>query len=124
MSIYATWLTIEHPDDWIKKLKAEGIRADVIGDDSEDRRLGSPWVYQGSHVLPSESDARGGWVEVAAIPDFITRDGRDDGEGPHDWLRLNVGESIDIRGCVILNRPQVEELRDTLTQWLEAEERA
>jgi hypothetical protein len=133
VSIYATWLSIEHPEQWMAALQAQGVNAGVIGDDSAERELGSPWVYQGSHVLPSADDRRGGSIDVAAIPDHITRDGRD--EGPHDWLRLSVdSEDSDTqhdgkpyvaggRAVVVLDRRQVEELRDTLSAWLDAEER-
>jgi hypothetical protein len=135
MSIYGTWLSIEHPDQWISDMEAHGIQAGVIGDDSDQRELGSPWVYQGSHVLPAVSDPRGGSVDVAAIPAFISRDGRDDGhEGTlKDWLRLSVdslGSYTEYEGkpyvpagrsVVVLDRMQVRVLRDTLTMWLERE---
>lgn len=124
MSIFATWLLIEHPDDWIASLESDGINAGVIGDDTDERQLGSPYVYQGSHILPALTDPRGGWVEVAAIPDHITRDGRDDGhEGAHDWLRLTVGETLEDQGTVLLDRVQVGALRDTLSEWLTTDER-
>ena len=132
MSIYATWLSIEHPDQWVAELQAQGINAGVIGDDSHQREIGSPWVYQGSHILPAQDDPRGGSIDVAAIPNHITRDGRDDGsEGLHDWLRLSVLEDAATErprqkghATVVLDRGQVELLRDTLTHWLDAEERA
>jgi hypothetical protein len=124
MSIYATWLKIEHPSDWMDKLNESGVNASMAGDFSEEEKLGSPYVYQGSHVLPATNDPRGGWVEIAAIPNHITRDGRDDGaEGKHDWLRVTVGETLDQQGRVLLDRAQVEALRNTLTEWLDAKER-
>jgi hypothetical protein len=122
MSVWGTWLTIEHPDDWIAALEAEGIRAGVIGDDSGERELGSPIIYQGSHVVPSDDDARGGSVGVAAINGWVTRDGRDDGpdeDGVWPYLRLSVDERDAEGGTVILDRAQVTELAATLNEWIE-----
>jgi hypothetical protein len=124
VSIYATWLTIQHPNDWLAEMQGRGIEAGLIGDASEECELGSPWVYQGSQILPAETDPRGGLVMVSGIPNHITRDGRDDGhEGLHDWLRLDVAErrtseSWQNSACVLLNRPQVEALSQTLSEWL------
>jgi hypothetical protein len=91
----------------------------------------APIVYEGSHVLPSDTDRRGGDLNFAVIPDFIERDGRED--GPHDWLRVGM-VSVDStliyegkpyqpggRAVVVLDRRQVEEMRDYLTSWLERE---
>lgn len=77
----------------------------------------APIGYRASHLLPSLSDPRGGALDVAAIPDFITRDGRDDAQegAPKDFLRLSVYAP---RDAVLLTRPQVEQVRDTLTAWL------
>lgn len=139
MSIYATWLTIEDERQWIASLEAAGVNAGVIRDGGptpED--LDAPIVYQGSHVLPSDSDRRGGSVYVCAIPDHITRDGHDD--VPEltlkDWLRLGVssedsdteyeGKPYEPGGdaTVVLTRSQAERLRDTLTAWLDRKETA
>lgn len=140
MSIYATWLVLdecEHEEDcgiWVESdpgcFEATG-RCDC-------GRPRSPLVYEGSHVLPSDDDRRGGHVLACAIPDHITRDGRDDApEGAlKDWLRLSVGNppSVEQRrgkpyvpggqAVVVLDRAHVTELRDTLTAWLEREETA
>jgi hypothetical protein len=73
-------------------------------------------VYQGSHVLPAESDERGGWVDIALIPSHITRDGRDDqpeDEAPWPYLRLGVNEQT-----VILTRRNVQEIHESLSWWL------
>lgn len=92
---------------------------------------GEPWVYEGSHILPQETDLRGGWLEVGCIPNHIEREGVPGGkEGERkDWLRIGCGESEMQQqprepGCatVILHRDQVRELRDTLSHWLEDEE--
>ncbi len=78
-----------------------------------------PLRYQGSHVLPSDDDPRGGCVEVAMIPGFIEREGRTlDGAGPDDtpcwpWIRLSVGE-----GTAVLTRTQVAEIHAYLGEWL------
>ena len=131
MSIWGTWLSIEHPDDWIADLNAQGIDAGVIGDDTDERELGSPIVYQGSHVLPEPTDARGGSVDVAAIsahvrywrenPDGDASDEPDD--PPEPYLRLGVHEKdhgavLGGDATVILTRPQVVALHATLTEWL------
>lgn len=128
MSIYATWLRLfagEHEEScavWVETPPGSGtFRFSKKPCDCGMPR--APIAYQGSHVLPSDDDPRGGTVDVAAIPDFITRDGRDDarGEGLKDWLRLSVYADGD---AVVLTRRHVRLLRDTLTEWLDAEERA
>ncbi len=119
MSIYGTWLSIEDERQWVAGLEAQGIRAGVIRDGDPDfDDLDAPIIYQGSHVLPADSDARGGSVQVAAIPAHITQGARgptsDDEDGPpHPWLRLDVNEAT-----VVLTRWQVARLRDTLDEWL------
>lgn len=73
----------------------------------------APITYRGSHILPSDDDPRGGILDTASIPPWITRDGRcvlgcdtttcctnsdlrspccEDGDGgPYwPWLRLAV----------------------------------
>ena len=140
MSIYATWLSIEDARETAAEMEAAGISYGVIGEDGpiddldelDPEELDAPIVYEGSHVLPSDNDRRGGSVEVAAIPHHITRDGRDDAsEGAlKDWLRLSVDSLDSIKtykdapyvsggsATVVLTRNQVERLRDTLTAWL------
>lgn len=79
----------------------------------------SPLLYQGSHVLPSKRDKRGGCLMLAAIPNHITRDGRDNGpqDGWYPWMRVSMFEANS--DSLILTRKQVEKLRDSLSQWLE-----
>jgi hypothetical protein len=81
----------------------------------------SPILYQGSHVLPSNRDRRGGHFHLAAIPGHISRTGRpplsEDFMPYHPWLRVSID------GCgddptVILDRKQVVALRDELNRWL------
>jgi hypothetical protein len=54
-----------------------------------------PIIYRKSHVIPSADDPRGGSIDTAHIPGFLTRDGYDDtgdGEDLPCWpyLRLAV----------------------------------
>jgi hypothetical protein len=140
MSIYGTWLSLgedEHEDGCAAWVEVEPGDEERSGQPCSCGTPRAPIVYEGSHVLPADTDPRGGSIDVAAIPDFITRDGRDDarGEGLKDWLRLSVrarpsrerhhGKPY-VRGgdaTVVLTRPLVSELRDTLTAWLERDER-
>ena len=76
----------------------------------------SPMEYQGSHVLPSNKNARDGTFDLGAIPSYITRNGRDD--APDDgnwwpWLRVSVNNET-----VVLTRKQVERIRLALIDWL------
>ena len=93
----------------------------------------APIVYQGSHVNPSEGDPRGGSVDFAAIPNHChpsVRGSLTDEGPPVEFARLSVHEDKSTYhggqpgyATVVLERAQVEKLRDTLTQWLESEER-
>lgn len=91
---------------------------------SDDDEAGPPWTYQGSHILPTEEDTRGGSVGLAFIPGHITRDGRDDqpdNSRPWPWLRL----SVDTRPedpAVILNPTQARHLAEQLTAWADQAE--
>lgn len=131
MSIYATWLSLgddEHEDGCAVYVE-DPPGSDCFEFSGRPCSCGTPRapiVYEGSHVLPSPGDRRGGYIDVAAIPNHIERDGRDDdGEGAlKDWLRLTVGNPPSAStgdACVVLDRPLVVELRDTLTAWLERE---
>lgn len=78
----------------------------------------APLVYQGSHIVPDGSDERGGSVHLALIPSHVTRDGRDDQPedgAPWPFLRFGVNEST-----VVLTRPHVEQIVESLSQWLDA----
>lgn len=138
MSIYATWLSLgetEHEDGCAVWVEVEPGCFEHSGKPCTCGLPRCPIVYEGSHVLPSDADRRGGGVDIASIPDFIERDGRDDaqGAGLKDWLRLSVSASPSttrdrgkpyVRGghvTVVLTRQQVQEVRDTLTSWLERE---
>ena len=83
-----------------------------------------PIRYRRSHVLPSPDDDRAGALDLACIPGFVTRDGRDDGPEDDDrvwpWLRLHVTEDDDEEGAtVVLDAHQVAQLHDELGIWLE-----
>ncbi|MFG2819213.1 hypothetical protein ACGFX4_07260 [Kitasatospora sp. NPDC048365] len=111
MSIFATWLLL-----------------------AEDGDAAAPRVYKGSHADPEDGDPRGGWVEVAAIPNHCHPAVRwqvapSDGL-PVEYLRLSVGQAAEPsssglpgQATVILDRAQVEDLHETLGAWLTAEER-
>lgn len=78
----------------------------------------APIKYQHSGVLPANSHERGGVFMLAAIPNHITGDGKDN--RPENgrwrpWLRVSM---FDAEDSIILTRKQVEKLRDTLNQWL------
>ena len=72
MSIWGSFFSIEDEREWIADLKAEGIEAGVIRDgDPLPEDLDAPYVYEGSHVLPSAGDRRGGSLDLAYIPAHV-----------------------------------------------------
>lgn len=78
---------------------------------------GPPYAYQRSHVLPHETDQRGGTVQLAGIPSHITRAGRDDqpeDDAPWPWLRLSVNQAD-----VVLDRGQVQGMYASMGAWLD-----
>lgn len=120
MSVYGTiWSADEdHADDCGAWVQHEYHRE--LGDGPCTCGLrNAPIVYQGSHILPSETDRRGGHVSLALIPGFITRDGRDDGpddeNGSWPWLRLSVGQDD-----AVLDEPLAASLHTALGEWLRA----
>lgn len=130
MSIYATWLSIsgdDHEEGCAIYREVERGVFELSGDACDCGLPRAPIIYKGSHVLPSNDDARGGSLDVAGIPEHVRRDGRSDApEGAlKDWVRLSVYEDRETpeRGVgvatVVLTREQVERLRGTLTAWLE-----
>ena len=123
MSIYASWPAPDddhHEEDcavWDEDPPGSGIM-EWTGEPCSCALPRAPIVYQGSHVLPSSTDERGGRVDIASIPGHITRDGRDDGpdeDVPWAFLRLGVNEET-----VVLDRAGVELVHRTLGVWLEA----
>ncbi|HWB38270.1 MAG TPA: hypothetical protein VHA75_19800 [Rugosimonospora sp.] len=149
MSIYATWLSIDDNDHTPECAVYERMPDGQAWDDGAAmvvagvyyRRTGKactcgnppPLIYQGSHVNPSDDGPRGGSVDVAAIPNHChpsVRGSLADEGPPVEFLRLSVaedpttyGETLPGYAEVVLDRAQVEEFRDTLTCWLDTEER-
>ena len=149
MGIYATWMSITDDNHeltcatWKKATAAEVKSASTRAVDGNGRSFvpsglpcdcpdKAPLIYQGSHVSPDETDARGGFVYVCAIPNHChpdSRMGSDEGK-PVEFLRLSVredratyGESMIGDATVVLERAQVKKLHETLTQWLKSDER-
>jgi hypothetical protein len=100
-------------------------------DDPDDK---GPYVYEGSHILPTPDSPRGGCLHCSHIPDHITRGTSGEpgyqGEGLKDYMRVGISEQqrpnlnqFPGSGDVLLDREQVLKLRDYLNWWLEAEER-
>lgn len=129
MSIYGS---LPAPNDdheegcakWVKDHKAfEGLITEhgSYGFDDTKRctcgRPDAPLVYQGSHVLPSETDQRGGHLDIASIPGFISRDRAEERDGDYDspwpYLRFGVNEQT-----VVLTERSVRLVADTLNEWL------
>jgi len=111
---------------------ASSLSIDAEWPDSDDDK--GPFVYEGSHVLPTPDSPRGGCLHCSHIPDHITRGtpGEEgyEGEGLKDYMRVGVSElqrpninQYPGSGDVVLDREQVTKLRDYLTWWLEAEHR-
>lgn len=148
MGIYATWLAIDNDEHetecarWVR-CKADDPAARMEAWDGrhfrEDREArctcdkNGPLVYQGSHVNPDAEDARGGYLLACAIPNHCHPSVRanmgDDGP-PVEFLRLSMGEDAATykglepgHATLVLERAQVERLRDTLTDWLDTRER-
>lgn len=97
MSIYGTFWAADdgdHTDTCAAWVRREGL-LEKSGTPCSCGQPGAPILYRGSHILPAESDQRGGYVGLAEIPSHITRDGRDDGpeDGVTPWpyVRVSVG---------------------------------
>ena len=93
-----------------------------------DEDFARPIRYRQSHVLPAPDGERAGSLDLALIPGWITRDGRDD--HPDDdqvwpYLRVHVTDTDDAEGAtVVLDRRQVAQLHDEMGGWLERARRA
>lgn len=84
----------------------------------------APVIYQGSHVQPREGDKRGGFLDLAYMPDYCAQP-----EGDVPFLRLFVGEAASTyqgmnpgQATIVLDQEQVVRLRDKLTRWLDERE--
>jgi hypothetical protein len=135
VSIFATLLSIEDERQWIAGLQSQGIDAGVIRDGGPDfDDLDAPIVYQGSHVLPEESDFRAGSLDLAAIPphvrfwrenpdaDVEDEPGYPDACEPFLRMSLEAHESTYGGGgdaTVLLTIRQATRLRDALDHWLD-----
>lgn len=125
MSIYASLAAPdgeEHTDDCARWDKSEDGCWEISDRPCDCGQPDAPLVYQGSHVLPSDDDERGGWVDIALIPGHVRvyRDNPDaDSAGEDDWppepfLRFGVnGETV------VLTRRNATEVAATLNDWLE-----
>jgi hypothetical protein len=121
MSIYAS---LEAPNDdehlegcaiWV--VVSEGVYE--YGDEPCDcGRPDAPLVYKGSHVVPTEQDERGGWVDLALIPGHIRHPDIevmwDPDMAPLPFLRFGVNEET-----VVLTRHNVEMIHKSLSIWLQ-----
>jgi hypothetical protein len=140
MSIYGSCIVLDcrHEDGcgkWVRD--DDGELWDI--DDTRPCTCGlpdAPFVYQGSHRLPAETDPKGGYLDLAVIPDHITRDGHPEGqEGQRkSFVRLSVmnppsdeiyrgrpyiegGHSV-----IVLHRRHIKRLHEFLGDWLVAED--
>ncbi|GAA0853382.1 hypothetical protein ACFQVD_26630 [Streptosporangium amethystogenes subsp. fukuiense] len=141
MSIYATWLSIDDESHIIgecaqyARATAEEARAAggyaVSGDRYwlRDRSVAcscgqqAPIIYEGSHINPSAEDPRGGAVLFCAIPNHCHPSvrGTDTDDGPSvNYGRLAVYQDDGESCTLVLDRKQIAQLRDTLTEWLDS----
>lgn len=131
MSIFGTTLALgdEH-DEHCAKWVPEPEMGDGFWCLAPDRECtcgqpDRPWVYLGSHVLPGPDAPRGGSLDLAMIPDHVSRPGIP--AGLHDHLRLTVTEDARTphpqtgEATILIDRAQATAVRDDLTRWLERE---
>lgn len=146
MSIFASALTIDaeyHANDctrWVETRRGEepegvtvayatGGKVAWLDETRPCSCAAGPIVYRGSHILPADTDLRGGSVDLAQIPGWIYREGQppidETGERHWPWLRLWVasGEGTDElkpgHAAVVLDRAHVQEIHTYLGEWLE-----
>jgi len=127
MSIYAS---LYAPEDWhaetcaywVETPPSSGCLEPGREEDCTCKKLHAPIVYKGSHVLPSMDDERGGSVDLALIPGFIQREGRDAERPDNDessdfpaWPFLRFGVNGE---AVVLDRAGVELVARQLNDWL------
>ena len=106
---------------WDKRIDADGETWERSERPCTCGQPNAPLVYQGSNILPEETDKRGGHVDLALIPAHIRfwRDNPDapvheePDEPPAPFLRIGVnGETV------ILTRHNVETIHGELSKWL------
>ncbi len=146
MSIYATGFFIVEP--WPEDSPIRAFRVDDSGTrevsggeymDDEEERLGPPYVYGHSGVLPHANAERRGSVELGEIPGHIDRRGgnihgefepqiapQPDGDVPHPYLRLGIQEKAYTTNgeTVVIDREQAKAMRDYLDHWLTRTEKS
>ncbi|MFD9721077.1 hypothetical protein [Streptomyces sp. NPDC059076] len=86
---------------------------------NDEHPTGPPWIYQGSHILPTTQDPRGGDIDLAVIPSHITRDGRDDQPddgAPWPWLRFTL-DTGSTAATAVLDPAQARDLAAQMTAW-------
>jgi hypothetical protein len=119
MSIYGS---LDAPSDWTHTdecAKQDG-RSSAGPTLCDCGRPDAPLKYQGSHMLPSESDERDGWVDIAAIGKHVRywRDNPNgsvssEPEGYEPFLRFGVnGETV------VLTRRNAAQIAKTLAWFL------
>jgi hypothetical protein len=136
MSIYGTILSLsedEHEDGCDIYVEIRPGFFEFSGKPCSCGTPRAPLVYEGSHVLPSDGDPRGGGVTLALISAHVEREDRPElPEGTlKDWLRLDVRNEPSAEtykdkpyvaggsSTVVLTRQLVTDLRDALTGWLD-----
>ena len=114
MSIYcSTWGLGDECKPRCKRMTKDGPKS-YIFDDSKPCTCGqTPIKYQGSHVVPSKKDERGGCFGFSLIPEHITRNGKDNGKRKPPFLRFHMNQET-----VILTREHIAEMNELLTWWL------
>lgn len=115
MSVYASWPAPceDHPSTCAVYVETSPGVFDWSGKPCDCGLVDAPIVYQGSHVMPSDDDPRGGGVDIASIPAFVRNGADPDAEGWLPWLRFGINE-----GVVILDRRGVELVHRSLGEWL------
>ena len=123
MSIYATWLDLSDDEQEAVKLAAEGIAYYISGTPVKD----APYVYQGSHIIPTLNDPQAGYVAVSMIPNHVILYRNELEETPEnlanckaDFIRLDVSDDTNTT-TVVLSTSQVEQLQETLKIWLDTQ---
>lgn len=86
--------------------------------DSEDLKNG-PIEYQGSHVLPTDTDHRKGLFRLSDIPEFFIEESNND-EKRSPYIRVTVADygEDDQFIRMILDRDQIKQVYKYLGTWI------
>jgi hypothetical protein len=128
VSVWATILELQHPDE--RDAALAGFPVVFVETDegrAEEERLGSPWAFEHSGVIPERDGLRRGSVSLSSLPAFVEDARRAvpeeqfrDGDLP--WLRLIVRihplPDEGDQAIVVLDREQDEAMRDALDGWI------